>query len=189
MNLHFSRIKRRIFIRLGPLPLHGETNDDDPTDGTGHGSARAYRRKLDKCLGRWQRSDRGRPPWHRSYRNFEGCMHAADAITNAARQPFGLLHGGVSMVLAETAASMHACWGVDLTKVVPVGIEINGSHLRSATEGVVLAECRVVRRAQTLIVHEIDIIDEKTGRKLNVSRVTNLYIRSPLAPRGAASDQ
>lgn len=110
-------------------------------------------------------------------------------ITNAARQPFGLLHGGVSMVLAETAASMHACWGVDLTKVVPVGIEINGSHLRSATEGVVLAECRVVRRAQTLIVHEIDIIDEKTGRKLNVSRVTNLYIRSPLAPRGAASDQ
>lgn len=106
-------------------------------------------------------------------------------ITDAARQPFGLLHGGVSMVLAETAASMHACWGVDLAKTVPVGIEINGSHLRSATEGVVLAKCRVVRRAQTLIVHEIDIVDEATGRKLNVSRVTNLYIRSPLAAKGA----
>lgn len=105
-------------------------------------------------------------------------------ITDAARQPFGLLHGGVSMVLAETAASMHACWGVDLTKFAPVGIEINGSHLRSATEGHVLAKCRVVRRAQTLIVHEIELFLEETGRKLNVSRVTNLYIRSPLAPRG-----
>lgn len=105
-------------------------------------------------------------------------------ITDAARQPFGLLHGGVSMVLAETAASMHACWGVDLTKHVPVGIEINGSHLRSATEGYVLAKCRVVRRAQTLIVHEIDLIHEESGRKLNVSRVTNLYIRSPLAAKG-----
>lgn len=114
----------------------------------------------------------------------EGCTLRME-ITDAARQPFGLLHGGVNMVLAETAASMHACWGVDLMKNVPVGIEINGSHLRSATEGVVLAKCRVVRRAQTLIVHEIDIVDEKTGRKLNVSRVTNLYIRSPLAPRGA----
>lgn len=105
-------------------------------------------------------------------------------ITDAARQPFGLLHGGVSMVLAETAASMHACWGVDLTQYAPVGIEINGSHLRSATEGHVLAKCRVVRRAQTLIVHEIDIVHEETGRKLNVSRVTNLYTRSPLAKRG-----
>ena len=33
-------------------------------------------------------------------------------ITNRARQPFGLLHGGISMVLAETAASVHACWGL-----------------------------------------------------------------------------
>lgn len=104
-------------------------------------------------------------------------------ITNASRQPFGLLHGGVSMVLAETAASMHACWGIDATERVPVGIEINGSHLRSATDGHVIAKCRVVRRAHTLIVHEIEIIHEETGNLLNVSRVTNLYTTSPLKKR------
>lgn len=106
-------------------------------------------------------------------------------ITPAARQPFGLLHGGVSMVLAETCASMHACWGVNLLEHVPVGIEINGSHLRSATDGHVVAKCRVVRRARALIVHEIEIFHEETGQLLNVSRVTNLYTRSPLA--GGAS--
>lgn len=101
-------------------------------------------------------------------------------ITPASRQPFGLLHGGVSMVLAETAASMHACWGVDLSERIPVGIEINGSHLRSATDGHVVAKCRVVRRAHTLIVHEIELFHEETGDLLNVSRVTNLYKSSPM---------
>lgn len=96
-------------------------------------------------------------------------------VTDAARQPMGLLHGGVSMVLAETAASMHACWGVDLTQRYPVGIEINGSHLRSIRTGYVLATARVVRRARALIVHQIDITDEATGEMICASRVTNLY--------------
>lgn len=96
-------------------------------------------------------------------------------ITNAARQPMGLLHGGVSMVLAETAASMHACWGVDLSQRYPVGIEINGSHLRSARDGEVEARCRVVRRARALIVHQIDLFHVETGDQLCSARVTNLY--------------
>jgi len=99
-------------------------------------------------------------------------------ITNAARQPFGLFHGGVSMLLAESAASMHACWGVDLAQVHPVGIEINGSHVGSATDGHVLTTARVLKRGRTLIVHEIETTHEETGRTLNVSRVTNLYVPS-----------
>lgn len=109
----------------------------------------------------------------------DGCVLRMP-VTNAARQPFGLLHGGVSMVLAETAASMHASWKLDVTERVPVGIEINGSHLRSISEGVVIAKCRVVRRAYTLVVHEIELFNEETGELLNVSRVTNLYTTSPL---------
>ncbi len=112
----------------------------------------------------------------------DGCTLRME-ITDATRQPFGLLHGGVSMVLAETAASTHACWGIDLMERAPVGIEINGSHLRAATKGVVRAECRVVRRAHTLIVHEIKLFLEETNELLNVSRVTNLYTRSPLAKK------
>lgn len=97
-------------------------------------------------------------------------------ITDRARQPMGLFHGGVSMLLAESAASMHACWGTDLGRVNPVGIEINGSHVGSAREGHVVATARVVRRGRTLVVHEVEIVHEESGKLLNVSRVTNLYV-------------
>lgn len=96
-------------------------------------------------------------------------------ITDHARTPMGLFHGGVSMLLAESAGSMHACWGIDLTAVNPVGIEINGSHLGSARDGHVVATARVRKRGRTLIVHEVEIVHEETGRLLNVSRITNLY--------------
>lgn len=100
-------------------------------------------------------------------------------ITDASRQPFGLLHGGVSMVLAESAASLHACWGLDLSQTVPVGIEINGSHVGSATEGTVEAVGRVVRRGRTLVVHEIEVTHVESSRTLCVARVTNLLRPRP----------
>lgn len=96
-------------------------------------------------------------------------------ITNAARQPFGMLHGGVSMVLAESAASSHAAWGLDVSKVFPVGIEINGSHLNSATEGTVQVVARPLRRSRTLVVHQVDISHVESGRLLCSARVTNYY--------------
>lgn len=96
------------------------------------------------------------------------------AVTDASRQPMGLLHGGVSMVLAETAASMHSCWGLDLSRQHPVGIEINGSHVRAVRDGHVLATARVIRKTRTLIVHEIEITHQETGNVVCVSRVTNL---------------
>ena len=96
-------------------------------------------------------------------------------ISDATRQPYGFLHGGVSMVLAETAASFHACWGIDLNEKVPVGIEINGSHLDSAENGNVRAVGKVLRKSASLIVHEIEITHVESGKLLCVSRVTNYY--------------
>jgi uncharacterized protein (TIGR00369 family) len=96
-------------------------------------------------------------------------------IIDATRQPFGLLHGGVSMVLAETAASYHACWGIDLNERMPVGIEINGSHLNSAEHGTVRAVGKVLRKSASLIVHEIEISHVESGKLLCISRVTNFY--------------
>lgn len=96
-------------------------------------------------------------------------------ISDATRQPYGLLHGGVNMVLAETAASFHACWGVDLNERLPVGIEINGSHLNSATSGHVRATGRVLRKSSSLIVHEVEVVHLESGKLLCVSRVTNFY--------------
>ncbi|WP_168210809.1 PaaI family thioesterase [Persicimonas caeni] len=98
-------------------------------------------------------------------------------IGDHARQPYGLLHGGVSMMLAESAASMHSCWGVDLTEVAPVGVEINGSHLSSAREGTVRAVCTVIKRGETMIRHHVEIIHVDSGRLLSDVRVTNFYKR------------
>jgi 1,4-dihydroxy-2-naphthoyl-CoA hydrolase len=103
-------------------------------------------------------------------------------ITNASRQPFGLLHGGISLLLAESAASMHSCWGIDLNAVFPVGIEINGSHLRSASSGFVLAIAQLLRRSKTLAVHEVEIVHEETNELLCVCRVTNYYKRRSFSP-------
>ena len=96
-------------------------------------------------------------------------------ITDAARQPLGILHGGVSLVLAETAASLHACWGIDLNELVPVGIEINGSHLNSADKGTVRAVARVLRKSRSLIVHQVEVVHVESDRVLCTSRVTNFY--------------
>lgn len=102
-------------------------------------------------------------------------MEMTMPITDKNRQPMGLFHGGFSLVLAESAASLHACWGIDLTQVAPVGIEINGSHLRSARDGTVRATARVLRRGRSIIVHEVEIHHVETGNLLCVSRVTNFY--------------
>jgi 1,4-dihydroxy-2-naphthoyl-CoA hydrolase len=103
-------------------------------------------------------------------------------ITDASRQPFGLLHGGISLLLAESAASMHSCWGIDLNAVFPVGIEINGSHLRSASSGFVVATAQLLRRSKTLAVHEVKIIHEATNELLCACRVTNYYKRRSSSP-------
>lgn len=92
-----------------------------------------------------------------------------------ARQVAGLLHGGISMLLAETAASMHACWGIDLTEKKPVGIEINGSHLRSTTDGTIRAVGEVVRRGSTHVVHRVEIRHLEDDVTLSECRVTNYY--------------
>lgn len=96
-------------------------------------------------------------------------------ITDRVRQPYGILHGGISLFLIETAASSHAAYGVDLAVAQPVGIEVNASHLHSASEGTVRAVATVVRRGRTHIVHEVEILLEETGELLSKGRMTNYY--------------
>ena len=109
-------------------------------------------------------------------------------ITNATRQPFGLLHGGISLLLAESAASMHSVWDINPEEVAPVGIEINGSHLRSAASGHVIAIARLLRRSHTLAVHSVAIIHEETQNQLCECRVTNYFKRiAGLKPLGGGT--
>jgi 1,4-dihydroxy-2-naphthoyl-CoA hydrolase len=110
-------------------------------------------------------------------------------ITDATRQPFGLLHGGISLLLAESAASMHSCWGIDINTAFPVGIEINGSHLRSASSGFVRATARVLRRSKSLAIHEVQIVHEESNELLCVCRVTNYYKRGARQEKGTAGGE
>ena len=94
-------------------------------------------------------------------------------ITDNARQPYGLLHGGVSLLVAESAASFHSAWVSDLSKEAPVGIDINGTHVGGVREGRVRAVAVVVRRAKSHIFHDITITHIEKGHVLCRARVTN----------------
>jgi 1,4-dihydroxy-2-naphthoyl-CoA hydrolase len=86
------------------------------------------------------------------------------------RQPYGLLHGGASAVLAETAGSFAAAMlaGPDS---IAVGVELNCSHHRSATRGLVTAVCTPLHVGRTLSSFEIVISDEN-GRRTCTARLT-----------------
>jgi 1,4-dihydroxy-2-naphthoyl-CoA hydrolase len=96
-------------------------------------------------------------------------------VDDRTRQPFGLLHGGASLALAETVASFGAAANLDLERFVAVGQEINGNHLRGKTEGVVRATAVPIHRGRTSQVWSIDIVDEQ-GRLVCVSRCTMAII-------------
>jgi uncharacterized protein (TIGR00369 family) len=94
----------------------------------------------------------------------------------------GPLHGGVSVVLAETAASIGAAINTDLSRYTPVGVEINANHLRSVTTGRITAEARPVYKGRQMTVWAVEIRDERE-RLVCVSRCTlALKPGSALAP-------
>lgn len=92
-------------------------------------------------------------------------------VTERVHQYTGLLHGGVSVVLAETAASIGAALNTDLTRYTPVGIEINANHLRTVSKGSVRAEARPVYLGRQMSVWAIEIKDERE-RLVCISRCT-----------------
>jgi 1,4-dihydroxy-2-naphthoyl-CoA hydrolase len=80
-------------------------------------------------------------------------------VTPRVHQPFGLLHGGVSALLAESAASLGGALSVPEGKGV-VGIELNASHLRSVRSGTLTATALPVRRGRTIQVWRITLVDQ-----------------------------
>jgi len=85
-------------------------------------------------------------------------------------QPYGLLHGGASVVLAESLGSMGAAMH-GFPDRVPVGVDINATHHRSATSGTVTGVATAVHLGRTTACYEVVIADE-AGRRLCTSRIT-----------------
>ena len=99
-------------------------------------------------------------------------------VDDRTRQPFGLLHGGASIALAETVASFGAIMNVDRERFVAVGIEINGNHLRAKTDGMVRATAVPAHIGRSTQVWTIEIADEE-GRLVCVSRCTLAIVPKP----------
>jgi len=91
------------------------------------------------------------------------------------RQPAGILHGGASVALAETAASVATAINVDLTKFNPVGLEINANHVRSKRDGIVTAIATPLHKGRTTMIWDIKIVDEEE-KLICVSRCTMAVI-------------
>ncbi len=87
------------------------------------------------------------------------------------KQPFGLLHGGASCVLAETLGSMAGAFCVDLTKQYVVGLEINANHIRGVREGWVIGTARPIHIGRSTHVWDIKI-ETEDGKLVCVSRLT-----------------
>ena len=92
-------------------------------------------------------------------------------VDDRTRQPYGLLHGGASIALAETVASFGAVALIDRERFMAVGQEINGNHLRPKLDGTVRATGVPVHVGRTTQVWSIEIRDEQ-GRLVCISRCT-----------------
>ena len=102
-------------------------------------------------------------------------------VTSKVHQYMGIMNGGVSMYLAETAASMGAVVGNDLTKVAPVGLEINGNHLRAVSKGILTVEAKPIYPGRTVNVWQINITNEKE-KLIFTGRITVLIQKKPASP-------
>ena len=96
-------------------------------------------------------------------------------VDHRTKQPFGLLHGGVSVVLAESLGSIGAYYASPAGHRA-VGLDINANHLRAATQGWVTGTARPVHIGKTTHVWQIDMVNE-AGELTCVSRITMAILR------------
>lgn len=98
-------------------------------------------------------------------------ISATMPVDHRTKQPFGILHGGASVVLAETVGSIASFLVIGEGKEVPVGLEINANHLRSVSDGLVTAKCTPIHIGRKTHVWDIKISNDQ-GKLVCISRLT-----------------
>ena len=96
-------------------------------------------------------------------------------VDNRTKQPFGILHGGASVALAETLASYGGYLTIDPEKYYVVGVEINANHLKVAKSGIVTGKCSPIKRGRSTQVWQTEITNE-SGVLICVSRMTLMVL-------------
>lgn len=103
-------------------------------------------------------------------------LKASMPVDHRTRQPMGLLHGGASLVLAESLGSIAGNLAVE-AEYYCVGLEINGNHISSLTEGLITGQAKPIHIGKTTQVWEIKISSE-TGKLVCISRLTLAVLKS-----------
>jgi len=98
-------------------------------------------------------------------------LKATMPVDNRTRQPYGLLHGGASLALAETLGSVGSALVIDQDNFICVGQEINANHIRSVRSGYVTGTATPIHLGASSHVWEIMIHDE-AGKLVCISRLT-----------------
>lgn len=93
-------------------------------------------------------------------------------VDHRTTQPFGILHGGASCVLAESLGSIASWMTIDPDHFRAVGVEINANHIRAVTQGYVVGTCTPLHVGRRTQVWNIDITEEATGKRVAISRLT-----------------
>ncbi len=101
----------------------------------------------------------------------EESLTARMPVDARTHQPMGILHGGASVVLAESLGSVASNLIIDTSRFMGVGLEINANHLRSVSSGFVTGTCRPIHIGARTHVWDIRIMNDR-GRPVCVSRLT-----------------
>jgi 1,4-dihydroxy-2-naphthoyl-CoA hydrolase len=105
---------------------------------------------------------------------------ASMPVDYRTKQPYGLLHGGASVALAETIGSVASGLIVNPEKFIVVGLEINANHLKSVREGRVFAHCAPLHIGASSHVWDIRITNEK-NTLVCIARLTVAVLKKPQA--------
>lgn len=103
-------------------------------------------------------------------------LKATMPVDHRTKQPYGLLHGGASVTLAETLGSVGSALVIDTDTMICVGQEINANHIRSARNGFVTGTATPIHLGASSHVWDIKIHDE-AGKLICISRLTVAILR------------
>lgn len=105
----------------------------------------------------------------------EGWLKGSMPVSSKNHQPFGILHGGASISLAESLGSAASLMYVDLKTHVVSGISLSANHLKSKKGGMVYGTANILHKGKSTHLWEIRIEDEK-GKLISLCKLTNLVI-------------
>ena len=105
----------------------------------------------------------------------DGFVRAKMPVDDRTWQPYKILHGGASIALAETIASVGSAVIVDLQQNDVRGASVTANHIGAAANGYVYAESRLIHRGRMTHVWDVDIKNER-GNKVSVARITIMII-------------